>query len=68
MTGITTEKMQAGIPFKAAVEQYNSWCGEDTVTMTWSTSDLFAILENEKLLLDGVRFSLEKFLNLLLEN
>ena len=64
MTGITTEKMQAGIPFKAAVEQYNSWCGEDTVTMTWSTSDLFTILENEKLLLDGVHFSLEKYIDL----
>lgn len=64
MTGITTEKMLAGTPFKEAVQSYNSWVGTDTVTMSWSTSDLFAILENEKLILNDTHFQIEKYLDL----
>ncbi len=63
LTGITTEKMRAGIPFADAVKQYNDWVGEDTVTMTYSNSDLFTIGENEELLLNGVKFKIEKYLD-----
>lgn len=64
MTGITTEKMLSGIPIDQAVQSYNEWAGTDTVTMSWSTSDLFAILENEKLILENTRFGIEKYLDL----
>ena len=64
LTGITTEKMRAGVPYEEAVRRYNAWAGSDTVTMTWSTSDLYALLENERFLPDGLRLHLEKYLDL----
>lgn len=64
LTGITSEIMRNGIPFCDAVQRYNEWIGEDAVTMTWSNSDLYTILENEENLLDGVRFKIEKYLDL----
>lgn len=64
LTGITSEKMRAGIPFEDAVRMYNEWAGTDTVTMTWSTSDLFAIVENQCLLPEDVRFHIEKYVDI----
>lgn len=64
LTGITSEIMRNGIPFSDAVERYNAWIGEDAVTMTWSNSDLYTILENEENLLDGEQFKIEKYLDL----
>lgn len=65
LTGITTEKMLGGVPFDTAVDRYNEWAGENTVTMTWSDSDLYSIKENEECLLsDGRKFAIEKYLDL----
>ena len=64
LTGITTDDMKAGIPLEKAVALYNEWAGTDTVTMTWSNSDLFSIMENEKNLMKGVKFHIEKYLDL----
>ncbi len=64
LTGITSEIMRKGIPFCEAVEKYNAWVGENAVTMTWSNSDLYTILENEKNLLNGEKFKIEKYLDL----
>ncbi len=65
LTGITSEDMLAGVPFDVAVDRYNKWVGDDTVTMTWSNSDLYAIRDNEKSLLsDGRRFKMERYLDL----
>ena len=65
LTGITAEKMLDGIPFETAVDCYNEWAGTDTVTMTWSDSDLYTILLNEELLLKGGRrLHIEKYLDL----
>ncbi len=64
LTGITTQRMREGVPFGEAVNQFNIWAGSDTVTMTWSNSDLFAIRENEELLLDGKRFHIERYIDL----
>lgn len=64
LTGITTEDMRAGIPLEKAVSMYNKWAGTDTVTMTWSNSDLFSIMENEKNLMKDVKFHIEKYLDL----
>lgn len=64
LTGITTQDMRAGIPLEKAVTMYNEWAGADTVTMTWSNSDLFSIMENEKHLMKGVKFHIEKYLDL----
>ena len=64
LTGITTEMMLAGIPLETAVNKYNAWLGDGNVTMTWSNSDLFSIKENEHYLLKGVRFKIDKYLDL----
>lgn len=64
LTGITNEIMRNGIPFDTAVDDYNSFVGDNTVTMTWSKSDLYTIAENEKNLLDNKKFKIEKYLDL----
>lgn len=64
LTGITSDVMRTGVPFAQAVEKYNAWVGDDAVTMTWSNSDLYTILENEENLLDGVKFKIEKYMDL----
>ena len=64
LTGITTEIMLSGVSFENAVEAYNDWVGEDTVTMTWSNSDLYTIIENEDNILKDKRFKIEKYLDL----
>ena len=55
LTGITTEKMLAGVPLDTAVDRFNEWTDENAVTMTWSDSDLYSIKENEESLLSGGR-------------
>lgn len=65
LTGITTEVMLSGLSLEDAVSRYNDWAGKGTVTMTWSNSDIFTIIENEELLLDGeITFNIEKYLDL----
>ena len=64
LTGITKEMMLDGISLSDAVEKYNNWLGSDTVTITWSNSDLYTIAENEKYLLDGEKFKIDKYLDL----
>ncbi len=46
LTGLTNEIMLSGVPLEVAVKQYNDWAPDDSVTMTWSNSDLYAIVEN----------------------
>lgn len=65
LTGITSEKMREGIPFAQAVEMYNEFCKNAQVTMTWSNSDLYTIIENEELLLkNGLKFLMKGYLDL----
>ncbi len=65
LTGISNERMTSGTSFRNAVLQYNDWAGNDAVTMTWSTSDLYAIVENSRIFLDNsIRFSLNNYLDL----
>lgn len=46
LTGMTNEEMQEGIPFIEALENYKKWAGEDTITLTWSNSDLHTLYHN----------------------
>ncbi len=48
LTGITNDEMMNGIPLAEAVKAYNKWAPDDSVTMTWSNSDLYAIVDNSK--------------------
>lgn len=65
LTGITSEMMWSGIPFERAVEKYNAFCADADVTLTWSDSDLYTIVENEKILLkDKLEFEIKSYLDL----
>ncbi len=63
LTGITTEKMLAGIPLEQAVREFNEFSKNADVTMTWSDSDLYTIVENEKLI-DNLSFNMNFYLDL----
>lgn len=65
LTGITTEIMRSGVPFVEALEEYNLFAENVAVTMTWSNSDLYTIIENEELLLKNQkRFKMNNYLDL----
>lgn len=65
LTGITSEIMREGIPFEEAVIAYNRFAEGADVTMTWSNSDLYTIMENEDYLLKkGVKFKMQGYLDL----
>lgn len=65
LTGITSEMMREGIPFEQAVTDYNAFALGAEVTMTWSNSDLYTIMENEEhLLKNGVTFKIQGYLDL----
>lgn len=46
LTGMTNEIMLDGIPFEVALKNYKNWAGKDTVTLTWSDSDLYVLYDN----------------------
>ncbi len=46
LTNISNDEMAAGRPLKSIFEEYTKWAGKDTVTLTWSNSDLYALYEN----------------------
>ncbi len=52
LTNISNEDMRSGIDFDEAVHRYPDWAGKDTLTLTWSNSDIYALLDNMKTLLD----------------
>lgn len=65
LTGISNNQMSSGTSFENAVLKYNKWAGKDTVTMTWSDSDLYALVENTRLFLDDRdMLRIEKYLDL----
>ena len=65
LTGITTEKMLSGVPLDKAVEEYNKFSYGAEVTMTWSNTDLYTIVDNQKTLLKGEsEFVFNKYLDL----
>ena len=46
LTGMTNQQMQDGIPFSEALENYKKWAGDNTITLTWSNSDLHTLYHN----------------------
>jgi len=65
LTGITSEIMREGIAFDKAVEKYNKFAKNAGITMTWSNSDLYTIIENEELLLKNkLKFKINGYLDL----
>lgn len=46
LTGMSNETMLDGIKFCDALEKYKQWAGEDTITLTWSDTDLYVLYDN----------------------
>lgn len=63
LTGITKEIMLSGVSLESAINDYNEWVGDDAVTMTWSNSDIYTVVENQNNLVD-VKFKIEKYVDL----
>lgn len=55
LTHITNEEMRAGQPFREGLRRYCEWVAPDDITMTWSNTDLYVLLENCRLFADMTR-------------
>ena len=50
LTGIKESRLKAeGIPFPDAMDQFESWCGNDPVFLTWGFDDIAILRENLQL-------------------
>ena len=73
--GITSNRLEEGIPFKAAVKKFLEWCGTDVKFCTWGSADLVELQRNLKYyrmlsLLKGPVFyyDVQKLFGLIYEN
>ncbi len=64
LTGITNDEMNGGVSLEEAVKTYNSWAADNSVTMTWSNSDLYAIVENTNIFKLQETFKISRYLDL----
>ncbi len=55
LTNITNEDMRSGISIEKAIKNYTAWAGEDTVTLTWSNTDIHVLVDNLKTLMGQER-------------
>lgn len=46
LTGMSNETMLNGVKFSEALESYKKWAGEDSLTLTWSDTDLYVLYDN----------------------
>lgn len=46
LTNISNEEMASGDTFKSALARYTKWAGKNAITMTWSNTDLYVLLDN----------------------
>ena len=51
LTNISNEDMRSGITFQEAVHRFIDWAGKDTITLTWSNSDIYTLLDNMQTLM-----------------
>lgn len=49
LTGITTEELRCGLPFKTAFERFSEWCGADFVFLIWGNDDIAMLRDNMRL-------------------
>lgn len=65
LTGITAEMMAEGVSVAEAISKYNSFVPKDYLMMTWSTSDLYTLIDNSKYVFPkGVKFKYGKYMDL----
>ncbi len=65
LTGITAEMMADGVSVEKAISMYNKFVPKDYLMMTWSTSDLYTLIDNSKFVFPkGVKFRFGKYMDL----
>lgn len=52
LTNITNEEMRSGVSIDRAVHDYTDWAGDDTVTMSWSDTDIHVLVDNLKTMMN----------------
>ena len=55
LTHITNEEMRSGVTIEKAIKDYTAWSGDDTVTLTWSNTDIYVLVDNLKTLMGKER-------------
>lgn len=58
LTGISNEDMLGGRTFEEVMKEFSAWAGKNTVTLTWSNSDIYTLYDNFHTFLgvDGIPF------------
>lgn len=46
LTGILNEDMLSGKSFEDVMTDFKAWAGKNTITLTWSTSDIYTLYDN----------------------
>ncbi len=65
LTHISNDEMKEGVKFSKAVTDFIEWAGSGNITITWSNSDLYAIIENYDAFLSGRKIDmLDNYLDL----
>ncbi len=65
LTGITAEIMADGVSVSEAISKYNKFAPKDYLMMTWSTSDLYTLIDNTKFVFPkGVKLRYGKYMDL----
>ena len=52
LTNITNEDMRSGLPIEKAVADFTAWAGKDTITLSWSNTDIHVLVDNLKTLMN----------------
>lgn len=64
LTGITKEMTLSGVYLTEAVDTFNEFVKNECIVMTWSDSDLYTILDNERTILKDKRFLIKRYVDL----
>ncbi len=63
LTNISNIEMRQGIPFNEALNAFREWCGNDFILLTWSNSDIYALIENCRLFADCGMLHITKYVD-----
>ena len=63
LTNISNDEMRKGVSFNEALKAFRLWCGEDFILLTWSNSDIYALLENCRLFADCGMLKIDKYVD-----
>ncbi len=63
LTNISNIEMRQGVYFNEALAEFREWCGNDFILLTWSNSDIYALLENCRLFADCGMINISRYVD-----